>query len=276
MEDSSNPITHLSNPEPKSTAAVEDAATVASEQAPAGLGDSTAMASVFTAAESVDINAAFAAATNVTSAQTISLSETLAACGKTLSRAAKQEKSSRTTLYRGLVDVLAAAEVAYRQPELLVALAAEKSVKTTLASWRTPFLVPLKLARPDLDSKLASLYAKVLNNIAARGLSGEAALKLLTEHGISALAAEETKRQKARKQGTEVTPAEDPIETFCRTRTPSPLPEALRPVGLGKDIRFALMIVGDHEGRFVAWDFDTDEKRTMTAVRQAAKRRKQD
>ena len=32
------------------------------------------------------------------------------------------------------------------------------------------------------------------------------------------------------------------------------------------------MIVGDHRGQFVAWDLDTHEKRTLVAVRQAAKR----
>lgn len=245
------------------------------EDEDAGFADAASLASIITFAEGFDLDAAKKAAADVEAGQTADLSAAITASGKVLQRSSAQAKSSRQTLYKGLSQVLQVGQMAYKHPEFLIALAAKeaarKKIKTTAASWRAPFLVLIKLAHPELDDKTASLYGRVLNYIAALGLSGEAAERYLAKHGVGALAAEEAKRQKARKQDKEATPPEDPIEVFCQNRTPAPLPEALRPADMGKGIKLALMIVGEHEGQWVAWDIDTDEKRTLATIRQAAK-----
>jgi hypothetical protein len=260
-----------------STANVSDnAESQLTEESETGFADAASLAPIITFAEGFDLDAAKKAAADVEADQTTALSEAITASGKILRRSSTQEKTSRKTLYKGLSQILEVGQLAYEQPEFMIALAAteaaKKKIKTTAASWRAPFLILIKLAHPELDDKTASLYGRVLNYIAALGLSGEPAELFLAKHGIGALAAEEAKRQKARKQGTEATPAEDPVEVFCRGRTPAPLPEALRPAEPGKGTKLALMIVGDHRGQFVAWDLDTHEKRTLVAVRQAAKR----
>lgn len=246
----------------------------------AEIGDATALASVRTFAETVDIKRATKAATKVAPGQTKALAGAVKASGKSLKDSKTQEQSSHNSLHEGLAKILSAGQMAYEHPEVLIALAAKEAVKKkitiTAASWRAPFLVLIKLARPDIDDKTASCWGRALNYIAALGLSGEDAEGMLKTHGVTALAAAEAKRKKARKEGKPATPPEDPMEVLRRRGTAVPLPASFELEDLPVEDQVAVMIIGRHEGQLVAWAVDADEKGTAAAIRRVLKRIKED
>ena len=99
---------------------------------------------------------------------------------------------------------------------------------------------------------------------------------MLKTHGVTALAAAEAKRKKARKEGKPATPPEDPVAVLHRRGTAVPLPASLELEDLPVEDQLAVMIVGRHVGQLVAWAIDVAEKGTAAAVRHVLKRIKKD
>lgn len=155
-----------------------------------------------------------------------------------------------------------------------VALAKEREIPTTKASWKNPMLVVLKLIDPEMDDKSASMCARALNYVSAAEVPPDKVADFLAEHGVVALAREEAKRQKLRKGGAEKAPAEDPVDVLRREATAVPLPATLDLVGLPEnDGEVALMIVGRQDGKLVVWAVDADDTGTTSAIRRVLKRK---
>lgn len=229
------------------------------------------LATIVTVGEAADFATAITMAIGSDDERVVDLAARLLAGGKAVESALRREQKSRDAIYRGLVQVRAAADSAYETPEVLVATAKAAGLKPTKASWASAYLMPLKLALPQLPAKIASDYAKALNYTTAAGIEDDKLEAFIREHGIVALAREETKRQRAKK-GTPQKPPQDPVELLQGEQTPVELSTTLKPDEMPKEGQLALLVMSMREGAPVAWGIDTDEKAVAAAARRLLKR----
>jgi hypothetical protein len=155
----------------------------------------------------------------------------------------------------------------YRNGPLLKRCIEIAGITTTRATWKSPCLVLVKLAMPDLDTKTASQRARALNYCAAAGLTAEQTRDAVRKHGVVDLAKREARRQKARKGDTGVQTHNDVVAAFVGKRRAIDIEE----VDLG-DREVALLIVGRNGDQNVVYDLDDNDRRMMEALRGALKR----
>lgn len=261
------------------TAPAEDEAPAASRREallsasamPPTLLEPEATAAIETSMETIDWLAIAAEASDIDPATLEAFEHRLDIGRKALGRAASIEVKSRKARNAALAALYGEFHTAIEIPGLVTDLAAKMGVKITKATTKSPGLPFFKVATPALDPKEQSAFAQCFNYALACEWSPAEFDAALEQFGAVELKRREAQRQKARKLLANDTPVIDPVEQF-RSECPAfslsdiRLPAEVGEAGLG------LLIVGVAEGRVVAYDFDDDAKRLLSAIRNSTKR----
>lgn len=182
-------------------------------------------------------------------------------------RASQAEERSAEAQARKYGELYEAILLLLQRLALIFALCAERNVRLTQASWKSPCLAPVKALLPQVDQKDQSFMAKVLNYGLAHGVDRDSMESLVREKGVVAIAKLETRRQKDRRGQAGRLDEEEAIAQFKRERRGTPVSGVVPP----EDGLF--LMIGEMIGeRVVVYDVDDNETRKMAVIRSAVKR----
>jgi len=237
----------------------------AGEPNPPELTDILALAAKDTLAEGIDWIEADSAAASIPRERVKSETLSIAACRKEFTKARALEGRGQKALAGALASVLDHASNLLNEPAVLIAISREAGIKMTKRTLASPCLPIIKLALPDLDRKVHSLYARALNYGLACSLDGAGFASAIEAHGVVELAKRETARQRIRRGERPQSKEAELLERFRGQRRPLELDE----IEVPGEADFVLIIAGVLDGQFVAYDIDDDRRRLLAAVRHA-------